>query len=146
MTTRTRYDADEPSFLQKAQRAVPDDVMRDIVADRLRRGLPSASAVVSSSARAPEPAAPSYQEWCKQRLGVDWPYERARDYYLTKKTAGVDVGPINAGDAPSVGRGWVDPPKLADWRPPGINIIDRMLDQQDALDRRDLERKLGGGK
>jgi hypothetical protein len=32
-------------------------------------------------------------------------------------------------------KGWVDAPKIDDWRAPGIDIIDRMVDQQDRIDR-----------
>jgi hypothetical protein len=38
--------------------------------------------------------------------------------------------------------GWVDAPKVDDWRPPGQRWIDKQLDQQDAIDRA----KLKGGR
>jgi hypothetical protein len=39
-------------------------------------------------------------------------------------------------------RGWVDPPSLSN--PPGVEICDRLMDVQDALDKRNLERRLRG--
>ena len=39
------------------------------------------------------------------------------------------------------GWGWVDPPKLGP--PSGIDLCDRMMDQQDAIDKAELERRLG---
>ena len=53
---------------------------------------------------------------------------------------------------PPVGQnGWIDPPSVRDWRPPGLAVMDRMLDQQDALDRAERTRRfnrlpLNGGK
>jgi hypothetical protein len=31
--------------------------------------------------------------------------------------------------------GWRDPPKVDDWKPPGLEHMDRMMDAQDAADR-----------
>ena len=39
------------------------------------------------------------------------------------------------------GGGWVEPPKVDNWRPPGLDIMDRMMDAQDAQDR---QRRKGG--
>jgi hypothetical protein len=53
------------------------------------------------------------------------------------------ISPPSQGAAPAIGKhGWVDPPKVDDWRPPGLDVIDRMMDQQDAADRADLVKKL----
>jgi hypothetical protein len=38
--------------------------------------------------------------------------------------------------------GWVDPPKVDQWKPPGIEHIDRMMDQADAIDRAERIRQL----
>jgi hypothetical protein len=35
----------------------------------------------------------------------------------------------------SAGTGWSDAPQIKNWKPPGLEIMDRMVDQQDALDR-----------
>jgi hypothetical protein len=44
--------------------------------------------------------------------------------------------------------GWVDPPKLAAWRPPGLGHMDRMVDAADRIDRAEHVarlRRLGEG-
>jgi hypothetical protein len=86
----------------------------------------------------------AHAEWCHQRLGVDWTEEKAKNYYETKRTAGEDVGSVRP-QSPIAGvprAGWVDPPKLVP--PPGIDILDRLMDHQDALDR--AERAKNGGR
>ena len=40
--------------------------------------------------------------------------------------------------------GWQEPPKVDSWRPPGVEIMDRMMDQQDAIDRAQRVRELAG--
>lgn len=53
---------------------------------------------------------------------------------------------------PQIGKGgWIDPPTVRDWRPPGLAVMDRMMDQQDALDRAERAQQfnrlpLNGGK
>jgi hypothetical protein len=43
---------------------------------------------------------------------------------------------------PPVGEnGWVTPPPMADWRPPGQAVFDRLMDAQDALDRAERTRR-----
>jgi hypothetical protein len=52
---------------------------------------------------------------------------------------------------PPVGHnGWVEPLPIKDWRPPGQAVMDRLMEQQDALDRAERTRRfnrlrLGGG-
>jgi hypothetical protein len=41
------------------------------------------------------------------------------------------------------GSGWQNPTPLSN--PPGVAICDQMMDVQDALDKRDLEKRLRGG-
>jgi hypothetical protein len=48
------------------------------------------------------------------------------------------------------GKGWQDAKSIDDWKPPGLDIMDRMMDQQDAIDREARARELaqlkrGGG-
>jgi hypothetical protein len=50
-----------------------------------------------------------------------------------------DVGPQHR---PIDRSGWVDAPKVDNWRPPGVDIMDRMMDQQDAIDRAERIRQL----
>ncbi|MFB9262834.1 hypothetical protein ACFFWD_06550 [Bradyrhizobium erythrophlei] len=49
-------------------------------------------------------------------------------------------------DAPShsPGRGWVEPPAVDDWRPPGQAIMDQMMDAHDAKWRADRKKEFGG--
>ena len=43
---------------------------------------------------------------------------------------------------PPVGQGgWIEPPQVRDWKPPGLAVMDRMMDAQDARDL--AERKRG---
>jgi hypothetical protein len=55
-----------------------------------------------------------------------------------------DVGPqhrpIDA-NATNTG-GWQEPPKVDQWKPPGLEHMDRMMDQQDAIDRAARVREL----
>jgi hypothetical protein len=48
------------------------------------------------------------------------------------------------GPAHTPGRGWRDTPSIEHWRPPGLEIMDRMVDQQDAIDKAALARRLAG--
>ena len=149
-------DPKAPNFVQRAVAAVPNDLMRDLVADSRRTHYPLADAPPPR----PEPEPLSYVEWYTERMGAPASFEKARNYYLTLKSEGkqdlppvrenprwVDGKWVDCENAQSQSlaprRGWVEPAPLKDWKPPGIAVIDRMLDQQDALDRRDLERKLG---
>jgi hypothetical protein len=45
-----------------------------------------------------------------------------------------DVGPAHR-PYEQGGSGWQEPPKVDSWRPPGVEIMDQMMDQQDAIDR-----------
>jgi hypothetical protein len=51
---------------------------------------------------------------------------------------------VSADDAPtaSTGTGWVPAPKVDDWKPPGLEHMDRMMDAQDAIDRAARAREL----
>jgi hypothetical protein len=40
------------------------------------------------------------------------------------------------------GVGWTNSPKVDDWRPPGLQIMDRLVDQQDRIDRAEREAQL----
>jgi hypothetical protein len=146
MTVASRWGQDL-NFVQRSREAVSDGLLRSIVADA-GRGLSPRSLMTPQAASPSVPpkaeVVPTYAEWCHQRLGVDWTEDRARAYYQTKRTAGEDVGTVVPQSAVgSVPRGgWVDPPKLVP--PPGIDILDRLMDHQDALDR--AERAKNGGR
>ena len=47
----------------------------------------------------------------------------------------------NAKPAPK-GNGWVTPPQVGDWSPPGERFMNQMMDAQDARDRAELAREL----
>jgi hypothetical protein len=139
----------EKDFAQRSAAATPNSLLRDIVADA-SRGLGPRSLMTPTPAptqrgpSAPPAVVPTFREWAFSRLGVDWPEARAKAYYETRRTAGEDVGPVVPQSAVgSVPRGgWVDPPKLSP--PPGIDILDRLLDHADRLDR--AERAKNGGR
>ena len=48
----------------------------------------------------------------------------------------VVTGTDGAAHTPAQNHGWTEPPRTENWRAPGIDIIDRLVDQQD---ERDLE-------
>jgi hypothetical protein len=138
----------EMNFAQRSREATSDGLLRNIVADA-SRGL-SPRSLLGDRTHTPShlpPKAevvPTFAEWAHQRLGVDWSEARAKAYYDTARVQGRDVGPVKPQSAVgSVPRGgWVDPPKLVP--PPGIDILDRLMDHQDALDR--AERAKNGGR
>jgi hypothetical protein len=50
-----------------------------------------------------------------------------------------DVGPAHR---PLDRSGWQEPPKVDAWKAPGVEIMDQMMDQQDAIDRAARAREL----
>jgi hypothetical protein len=56
----------------------------------------------------------------------------------------IDAAPAKTGSdvVAGNGTGWVDSPEIKNYRAPGIDIIDRLVDQQDALDRAARVREL----
>jgi hypothetical protein len=57
---------------------------------------------------------------------------------------GVGPPPTSTGGVVERGSGWVEPQPLTS--PPGLKYVDQQLDVADAIDKRELERKLGGGR
>ena len=43
----------------------------------------------------------------------------------------------------SGGTGWAESPQIKDWRPPGLEAMDRMMDAADLRDRLELVKQLG---
>jgi hypothetical protein len=145
----------EMDFAQRSAAAGIDDCMRGIIRDGLSisssttqlppRPLPA------SPSHLPEPeVVPSFREWAHLRLGVDWPEDRAKDYYDTLCAQGRDVGPLRPA-SPSLtpadpkALGVVTEPLKTDWqRSVGVPQLDRMMEHQDALDR--AERAKNGGR
>jgi hypothetical protein len=64
------------------------------------------------------------------------------------KVSVVGAGTVTTGDdGPKhrpfeQGQGWVNPPQVDQWKPPGLSVMDRLMDQQDALDKAERIRKL----
>jgi hypothetical protein len=54
----------------------------------------------------------------------------------------VVTGDDGAAHRPLDKSGWVEPPKVDNWRPPGVDICDQLVDQQDAIDRAERIRQL----
>jgi hypothetical protein len=105
----------KPEYIADLERAVPTDLVRSIVADNRHPIHPTQ-----------DPSA---------RVSV--------------MGAGVvktgDVGPQHRPidpEATTDRSGWRDPPKIDNWRPPGVEHMDRMMDQQDAIDRAARVREL----
>jgi hypothetical protein len=108
-----------PEYMRDLVKNVGTDVVRDIVND---------------NRSPPRPAAPPSNV---SIMGAG----RVQDF---------DVGPAyrpyvppKEDDKATTDRsGWREAPKVDDWRPPGVEIMDRMMDQQDAIDRAERIRQL----
>jgi hypothetical protein len=79
--------------------------------------------------------------------------ELRRDARCNPVTASSSMIPgAPEGGRPAIGNGgWIDPPTVRDWKPPGLATMDRLMNQQDALDRAERVRRfnrlpLSGGK
>jgi hypothetical protein len=103
---RRVLNAELPEYVRDLVQAVPDDLMRNIVADN------------------------------------------RHPIHLTQDPA-AKVLPVGAGrvvDGTDTvahgGSGWVTPPQVDAWRPPGVEIADRLLDQAAAIDRAERVRQL----
>jgi hypothetical protein len=98
--------------------------MRDcvnVVDDKLMRSI------VDDFRRGPPPPGPTLPKVSVQGAGV------VKD---------VDPGPKYRPYQEAQGGGWVKPPQVDDWRAPGLREMDRMMDQQDAIDRAARAREL----
>jgi hypothetical protein len=51
------------------------------------------------------------------------------------KVTPVGAGRVIDGDDIKRGYGWVKPPQVDQWKPPGLEAMDRMMDVQDAIDK-----------
>jgi hypothetical protein len=102
---------------------------------------------------------PEYMRDLERAVPTDLVRQIANDFRNYSPTPKADprakVVPVGAGrvidgsDAPvaSTGTGgWVEPPKVDSWRPPGLEHMDRMMDAQDAIDRLQRVRELGEAK
>ena len=107
------YDYDPREYMRDLIRNVGDKAVRDIVNDFRNYN--------------PHPAQDPSARVSVQGAGV-------------VKTGG--VGPQHRPNDPSATGGWQEAPKFDQWQPPGLKHMDRMMDQQDAIDRAARVREL----
>ena len=110
-----QYDSGD-DFVRRSLRACPNDLMRQIVADN-RGDFPRSGSMI--------PNKPSAGKVIPEGAG--------------RVVGGPDV-PVA-----STGTGWAESPQVNDWKPPGLSIMDQMMDQQDAIDRAARVRELAEG-
>jgi hypothetical protein len=79
-------------------------------------------------------------------VGNDLLADLVRDNRAGQGPSSIIPSKGNAPAAPTNRSGWVDPPQVDQWSPPGQRIVDRMMDQQDAVDRAELAVKLARAK
>jgi hypothetical protein len=60
------------------------------------------------------------------------------------KVVPVGAAKVTTPGEPARGTGWVKPPQVDQWRPPGVDICDELMDQQDRIDRAARIRELAG--
>jgi hypothetical protein len=58
-------------------------------------------------------------------------------------TQGVSLGASERGVAPGNGRGWVEAKAIETWKPPGLSIMDAMMDAEDARWRAERKKEFG---
>ena len=97
---------------------------------------------------------PEYMRDLERAVPTDLVRQIANDFRNYSPTPKADprakVVPVGAGrvidgnDTPvaSTGSGWADSPQIKDWKPPGLEHMDRMMDQADAIDRAERLRQL----
>jgi hypothetical protein len=138
-------------FQARASAAVPDGLLRDIVGDAYRsrpherQGFTKPLGGTGGSVgREPSAVVPSFREWAHARLGVLWDEDRARDYHARCVMEGKDVGPLRPQSPPSLTRAGGPSGAPGSGIPPGVRILDQMMDVEDALDR--VVRARNGGR
>jgi len=97
------------------------------------------------AARAKAKGLPEWQQAAAEAVGTDLLGDILRDSRRgpTRPSSMIPESAKGHVASPPIGnKGWVDPPKVDDWRPPGQRIVDAMLDAQDERDRQELVRKL----
>jgi hypothetical protein len=52
------------------------------------------------------------------------------------------VNVVGAGTVEPKTGGWREAPQIKDWKPPGLDMMDRLVDQQDMIDRATRVREL----
>ena len=102
-----------PEYMRDLTAAVPDRLVKEIAADFRSYN--------------PHPAQDPSAKVSVQGAGV---------------VKGGDVGPQHRPIDASATGGWQEAPKVDQWQPPGLKHMDRMMDQQDAIDRAARVREL----
>jgi hypothetical protein len=117
---RRVLNAELPEYVKDLAAAVPTSVVKDIVSDFRSYN--------------PHPAQDPSAKVSVQGAGV-------------VKTG--DVGPQHRPidtEATTDRSGWREPPKIDNWKPPGLEHIDRLVDAADLQDRLQRVRQLGEAK
>ena len=117
---RRLLNAELPRYVRDLAEAVPTSVVKDIVSDFRSYN--------------PHPAQDPSAKVSVQGAGV-------------VKTG--DVGPQHRPidtEATTDRSGWREPPKVDNWKPPGLEHIDRLVDAADLQDRLQRVRQLGEAK
>jgi hypothetical protein len=104
-----------PEYMRDLTAAVPDRLVKEIAAD-FRSYNPHPAQDPAATVRV-------------QGAGV------VKDGGVGPQHRPIDPSATNSG-------GWQEPPKVDNWRPPGVEHMDRMMDQQDAVDRAARVREL----
>jgi hypothetical protein len=90
------------------------------------------------------------REACSDKTMRDIVADNRNSVFLPAPPSPATVVPVGAGrvidggdGAAHRGSGWTEPPSIDNWRAPGLEHMDRMMDQQDAIDRAARARELG---
>jgi hypothetical protein len=88
-------------------------------------------------------------EACDSKTLADIVADNRTSVFLPAPPSPATVVPVGAGrvidggdGAKHRGSGWTEPPSIDNWRPPGLEAMDRMMDTQDAIDRAARAREL----
>jgi hypothetical protein len=90
------------------------------------------------------------REACDSKTLRDIVADNRNSVFLPAPPSPATVVPVGAGrvvggddGAAHRGSGWSEPPSIDNWKPPGLEAMDAMMDQQDAIDRAARVRELG---
>jgi hypothetical protein len=106
--------------------------------------IKSEKAQAALAARARAKGIPEWQQEMIEALSGNVLGDIVADNRASRAPSSIIPTSSQGPSAPTVGngRGWIDPPPVKDWKPPGQDIIDAMLDAAAAQDRAELEKKL----
>jgi hypothetical protein len=89
------------------------------------------------------------REACSDKTMRDIVADNRNSVFLPAPRSPATVVPVGAGKtltgddgAKHRGSGWTEPPSIDNWRAPGLEHMDRTMDQQDAIDRAARAREL----